>query len=368
MSAVKQPSIALVLSGGGIRAMAYHLGVLKLLAERRLLESVERISTVSGGSLLVGLIFQEGNLTWSTSQAFLSMVYPSLREKLCARSLQWGAIRQLRNPCNLRFILSRANLLARALKAEWNVTGRLIDLPTKPEWSINGTTAENGKRFRFKAMDMGDYTLGYASPGEFPLANALAVSAAFPGGFGPLALNASKFNWRKRHWDALVGTEQTVDIGYKRLHLYDGGVYDNLGLEPFFDAGRGTSKLQTACIVVSDAGAPLSPGFSFGSLNLFRLKRVADIMADQAHALRVRTFSTYLQAAGERGAFIYIGTPLTTEEVCKSAAYAASFPTTLRRLTLDEFDRLANHGYQVTAQVELKYGLVNIPALMKGVI
>jgi NTE family protein len=365
MISVNQPSIALVLSGGGIRAMVFHLGVLKLLAERCMLEAIEKISTVSGGSLLVGLIFQECNLTWPSSQVFLSAVYPSLRSKLCSRSLQWGAFRQLRNPSSVRFLLSRANLLARALKVEWCVTGKLTDLPARPEWSINGTTAENGKRFRFKAANMGDYELGYAAPGNFPLANALAVSAAFPGGFGPLTLNASNFAWRKRPWGAPVGSEQDVDIGYKRLHLYDGGVYDNLGLEPFFDAGRGKSKLTNESIVVSDAGAPLPAGFSFGALNMFRLKRVADIMADQAHALRVRTFSTYLQAAEGRGAFIYIGTPLAVGVGCNSAEYAASFPTTLRRLTLDEFDRLADHGYGVTAQVERLYGLVHCPALLK---
>lgn len=357
MGAEEQPSIALVLSGGGIRAMVFHLGVLKLLAERGMLERVTRISTVSGGSLLVGLIFQECQLAWPSSEAFLSHVYSSLRSKLCSRSLQWGALRQLRSPANLRFILSRANLLARTLSVEWGIKSKLTELPRSPEWSVNGTTAENGKRFRFKATEMGDYELGYAAPGNFPLANAIAVSAAFPGGFGPLTLDASKFIWKRRPWGAPVGSEEVVDIGYRRLHLYDGGVYDNLGLEPFFDAGRGRSKLAGECIVVSDAGAPLAPGFSFGALNMFRLKRVADIMADQAHALRVRTFATYLQAGRGRGAFIFIGMPLTSVGKCESADYAAHFPTTLRRLQLDEFDRISDHGYHVTKTVELQHGL-----------
>ncbi len=354
-----QPSIALVLSGGGIRAMVFHLGVLRLLAERGMLERVTRISTVSGGSLLVGLIFQECQLAWPSSEAFLSQVYPALRSKLCSRSLQWGAARQLLRPANLRFILSRANLLARALSVEWGITRKLTDLPRMPEWSINGTTAENGKRFRFKAAELGDYELGYAPPGNFPLANAIAVSAAFPGGFGPLTLDASKFTWKRRPWGAPEGSEQVVDIGYRRLHLYDGGVYDNLGLEPFFDAGRGRSKLSGECIVVSDAGAPLAPGFSFGAFNMFRLIRVADIMADQAHALRVRTFATYLQAERGRGAFAYIGMPLTSVGTCESAEYAARFPTTLRRLDVDEFDRIASHGYHVTKLVELQYGIAD---------
>ena len=93
MGAEEQSSIALVLSGGGIRAMVFHLGVLKLLAERDMLEHVTRISTVSGGSLLVGLMFQERQLAWPSSGVFLSDVYPSLRSKLCSRSLQWGGPR-----------------------------------------------------------------------------------------------------------------------------------------------------------------------------------------------------------------------------------------------------------------------------------
>ena len=89
------PAIALALSGGGIRAMVFHLGVLKCLAERGLLEQVARMSTVSGGSLLVGLIFQQNNLQWPSSKAFLASTFPALRLKLRSRSLQWGALRQL---------------------------------------------------------------------------------------------------------------------------------------------------------------------------------------------------------------------------------------------------------------------------------
>jgi len=355
VGATPQP-IALALSGGGIRAMVFHLGVLRFMAERSLLESTTRISSVSGGSLVVGLIFNESGLRWPNSADYLSGIYPALRTKLCARSLQWGALRQLANPLNLRFLLSRANLLSLALRDEWGIVARLADLPQAPEWSINGTTAENGKRFRFKQVDLGDYILGYAAPGNFPLATALAVSAAFPGGFGALTFDATRFDWRKRAWDAPPEHAEVVKIGYKRLHLYDGGVYDNLGLEPFFDAGRIKPKHAGHYLVVSDAGAPLPSGFSLGPLNPFRLKHVADIMSDQAHALRVRTLATYLQGAADRGAYIYIDTPVTAASPCPSALSAARFPTTLRRLNEHEFDMLAEHGYQVAKRVEREYG------------
>lgn len=344
--------ISLAFSGGGIRAMVFHLGVLRLLAERGLLENVQRISTVSGGSLLVGILIQENQLQWPTSDKFLSTLYPKLREKLCQRSLQWGAARQLLVPWNWRFLLSRANLLAAALQQEWGIVGQLGDLPSNPEWSINGTTAENGKRFRFKRTDIGDYALGYADPANFPMANAIAVSAAFPGGFGPLRLDTRRFKWMKRKWGDPIGSEESVELDFKTLHLYDGGVYDNLGLEPFFDSGRGVSKQPDSYILVSDAGAPLPIGFSLMALNPFRLKRVADIIADQSHALRVRAFHNYLQQGEKRGALLFIGTPVEGALACRAAAFASGFATTLRRINLSEFDQIADHGYRVAKQME----------------
>lgn len=352
--------IALALSGGGIRAMAFHLGVLKFLAERSLLEEVHRVSTVSGGSLLIGLLLKETGMRWPSSEEFVTTALPQLKEKLCKRSLQWGAARQLLNPVNWRFIRSRANLLGLALRKEWNIDSLLSDLPSTPEWSINGTTAENGKRFRFKRDDLGDYTLGYAAGISFRLADALAVSAAFPGGFGPLRIDAKRFAWRKRPWDAPPGTEKVVPAAFDALHLYDGGVYDNLGLEPFFDSGKCNTKHSDSYIIVSDAGSPLPSGFSFRKLDPRRLKHIADIMSDQSHALRVRSFANYLQQSPNRGAFIFINMPINGPD--SSTTFASKFPTTLRKLRYVDFDRLVGHGYKVAIQVERQYGCCRRPS------
>ena len=351
-SAQSNQRIALVLSGGGVRAMVFHLGVLRHLAECGAIEQVHKISSVSGGSLLVGLILQSAGMNWPSSAEFLSVIYPVLRSKLCGSSLQWAAAKQLLNPLNWRFALSRANILALALYKHWGVTAKLTDLPSMPEWSINGTTAETGRRFRFKPDSIGDYQLGYAHPGEFPLANALAVSAAFPGGLGPLTLAASQFAWKKRPaWESGPEFAQPVNIGFHRLHLYDGGVYDNLGLEPFFDAGNGAPKHNGIFILLSDAGAPLAKGFSHGALSPWRLKRVADIMSEQGRALRVRTFVSYLQRTSDAGAYIYIGVPNAEGESSESRQHPAYFATNLSRLSYGDFDRLADHGYQVSAAV-----------------
>jgi predicted acylesterase/phospholipase RssA len=48
----ERESLAVALSGGGSRAMAFHLGCLRALHQAGLLERVTIISSVSGGSVL----------------------------------------------------------------------------------------------------------------------------------------------------------------------------------------------------------------------------------------------------------------------------------------------------------------------------
>ena len=49
--------IGISLSGGGMRAIVFHYGVLNRLAKEGLLDKVKFISTVSGGTLIIGLIY-----------------------------------------------------------------------------------------------------------------------------------------------------------------------------------------------------------------------------------------------------------------------------------------------------------------------
>src|ERR1700749_1691109 len=48
--------LALCLSGGGYRAMLFHVGVLWRLNETRQLPKLDRISSVSGGSITAGVL------------------------------------------------------------------------------------------------------------------------------------------------------------------------------------------------------------------------------------------------------------------------------------------------------------------------
>lgn len=352
---IGQLEIALALSGGGARAMAFHLGVLRYLAEQGMLERVSRVSTVSGGSLLVGLIFNQCNMNWPSSAGFVEQVYEPLRTQMSRRSLAFDAICKLLLPQNWRYVLSRANLIAKSLRG-WGVTQCLKDLPTHPEWSINGTTAETGRRFRFKRDSIGDWKSGYAPGGEFALSSAMAVSAAFPGLIGPLSIKTGAFSWmRRKEWDAGKPAEP-VTLPHKNLHLYDGGVYDNLGLEPYFDVGKQQPKIAGTVIYVSDAGAPLAGGRA-PFFSLFRAKRLADIMSEQSRTLRVRSFVSYLEGSGSAGAYTYIGTKIRGGDQA-NATFVRDFPTNLSRMKVDVFDAIAGHGYAVAEDIERQYGLL----------
>jgi len=362
-------ALELALSGGGVRAMAFHAGVLRFLAEHTLLERVRHISSVSGGSLLVGLIFQKAGMRWPNSADYLATILPDVRDELTNRNLQSAALGRLLLPWNWRFLTSRANVIAQAIQASWGVRATLSDLPPTPIWSINGTTAETGRRFRFKSNGCGDYQLGYADASAFPLAHAMAVSAAFPGAIGPLAIKCNRYEWRKRpHWDAPKEEEQSIQLPFRRLHLYDGGLYDNLGLEPLFDAGLQQAKTPGGTIVVSDAGAPLTMGFNTGSFNPRRLKRWLDLVTEQQRALRVRSFVNALRN-GLPGAYLQIGSSAIDqlEKVSHSAGReqpwlggsearsAAACVTSLGQQPVATFDLLSRHGYETALWNHLAY-------------
>jgi NTE family protein len=80
--------IALALSGGGFRATVFHLGVLARLAEAGLLENITHLSTVSGGSLCLGLVYALNDYQWPSSSDFIDKVLPGARCLLITINMQ----------------------------------------------------------------------------------------------------------------------------------------------------------------------------------------------------------------------------------------------------------------------------------------
>lgn len=354
--------IALALSGGGVRAAVFHLGVLARLAQDELLEAVTFISTVSGGSMVTGLVYTLSGNGWPSSADFTSVVLPEARYRLTHTSIQRDyAVRCLCKPWLL--LQGRAKVVSESMQHCWGMTGLLKDVVREPRWIINATTYESGKNWRFMPQRMGDYVLGYVADPAIPLADAVAASAAFPGLIGPLVLHTSDFSWS--HFDDRTPQLKPAAPSMPRLHLWDGGVYDNLGVEALFKP-KGTAtpfRDEYNFLIISDASAslPVTP-----SVLLQRPKRLVDIAVDQVRSLRSRSLIDHFAKSPNSGVYLRIGRSTTyllrqarvvesdiemAVNECLSeqdAEAAGALRTHLQQLSEQVFDQLFRHGWEVT--------------------
>ena len=359
--AVNDLKIGIALSGGGVRAAVFHLGVLGRLAEDGLLEKITRISTVSGGTLVTGLIYSIAGNKWPTSGFYLNKCLVRTRHYLTRTDIQRGALFSGGfRPKDL--IHRRAKLISRSMQDCWGISGSLNDIPLEPRWVLNATTYESGKNWRFiPQRRMGDYVVNYVEKPCIPLTDAMAASAAYPSLIGPLVLNTKKFSWFKFEGGKQIPTQPR----FKRLHLWDGGVYDNLGAEALFKI-QDNDKYQDDFnfLVVSDA----SNAIETRKHPIWFWKRAYRLMIvamDQVRSLRARTLNNYFETHNSSGVYLKIGNTGRTilaavgiekesiDELTKNslslkdAEAAEEFKTTLRKLTKAEYDLLYRHGWEV---------------------
>jgi NTE family protein len=301
-----KPPIYLALSGGGTRAMAFHIGVLKLLAENEALERVEEISSVSGGTLLIGLMLRTNDYRWPSSKRFLEQVYPILVERLCDQALEFKLFPQRFLNIDYPWEKKPSHWLAKAISSIWDIDILWGDLPKGPKWIVNTTSAETGKRFYFSGKWLNCYQIGKTNAEKYRLVDIMAASAAVPGLIGPWVMPVIEEEWKRAGKDALEGDHL---LGrYSKLHLYDGGLYDNLGLEQFVSVGSGVKKpYRDGVVVVSDASKPFEKAFERGSFNPRRLEDLINIPLDQTRALRVRDFQSHLRDFPGSGAHVRLG-------------------------------------------------------------
>ena len=356
--------LGLALSGGGYRAAAFHVGVLRRLAEDDLLERVSVISTVSGGSLIVAALFAASG-GWPSSMAYRDDVHHRLQALLTSTDLL--SLRALGVSGVLRFngrILSnRADILSSRVESEWGVSAKLQDLPESPLWWINTTCLETGKNWRFAKRHMGDWTFGrnYAPP--FKVAEAAAASAAVPYAIGALRLILPEGGWYRTD----PATREPIGIQSPprgSVRLWDGGAYENLGLEALY---KPSGLRDCDVLICSDASGPL-PAYQWSTpIDLIRGRlwspRLFDVASDQIRALRSRFLVRDLENEAIEGALLRLGNStrsldLKTSGLRAPAVYddylsdedadlAAREPTGLTRLTPASFERVARNGWEV---------------------
>jgi NTE family protein len=346
----RRVGLALCLSGGGYRAAIYHLGAMLRLHECGLLRRVERISSVSGGSIVAAwyasAIIRQGAgrnavaySNWCDALDFRAVVLEPFRA-IAATDIRTGPVLK---SLLLNFVWPRfgAPQLARSY-ARLITPAPLSALPDAPNFVFCATDLTFGVNFELSKQRVGDYQAGYLQPddvdgrkpGDYPIALAVAASSCFPPVFGPLRLDTRGLHFTHGAYD---GPDR--DALRAAIDLSDGGVYDNLATEPVIK--------HADEILVSDGGAPFP--FRAGGRVLSRLLRYTAVIGNQAVALRKRLFHEMRDARGLRGTLWSIGRAGRTGTFGYSdqlvASTLARVRTDLDRFTDAEFEVLVNHGY-----------------------
>lgn len=355
---MKTKCIGLALSGGSYRALVFHLGVLARLACDNLLEEVSFVSTVSGGSLGTALIYAANDFQWPSSQTYLSKVVPEIRQFLSDHSLVREVRSQLlRKPS--AWLRRGGNKLSHVLSTSWGITPSIQRIADHPRWIINATTYETRKNWRYMSRRMGDPDFGYVMNPDIPLAEAVAASAAHPM-IGPIMIDTSPFHWVGYVKGSRTETHSIIPP-YRKLLLWDGGLYDNLGTEALMKPG---SHLRRGIdfLIVSDASTPMSvPKYWLGYPSL---RRMTDIMANQVQSLRTRIIMDFLMNEPMKGRYIKLGNhadyilnnakkerdiiSLSSQTLSdKQIEPVRQIRTEDTRMPIDKFDLVFRHGFEV---------------------
>jgi len=334
-----EPGTALCLSGGGYRAMVFHVGVLWRLYEANLLQDIKRISSVSGGSITSAVL----GLNWSklsfdsanVRKDFVQHVAAPVRE-LASRTIDAESV--------IGGILlpgSISDKITRHYRNHLFGNATLQDLPDEPRFVINATNVQSTVLWRFMKPYMRDYRVGEVKKPSVELAVAVAASSAFPPVLSPLTLRVDPNSFTPDTGKDLQRKPYTSEV-----NLTDGGVYDNLGLE--------TAYKRYKTILVSDAGgatkAEEEPKHDWARHSY----RVLNIIDSQVRSLRKRQLMHAFSSKEREGAYWGIRTDIASYKdsdalpcpLARTMELAAT-PTRLKRLPDERQDRLINWGYAV---------------------
>ena len=278
--------IGLALSGGGVRAAAFHLGVLSKLHEMGILQKVDIISSVSGGSLIAAKYGLDGLEDFSTFEKEMkSLLHKSIEFKTLRSMRFWIAV--------LIPFYTRTDALARAFDKLYFSKRTLSDLPTNPELIINATNVNTGKNWKFKRDEMGDYiTARTKKVDDFKISRAVTASCAAPPLIYPLRLSV------KRYYDK-------TSYNAKIISLADGGLYDNQGTHSLLPTGN--AKNRCTHIICSDAAFPFNKNKRWvWSFTPYATLRYIDILMVQIRNLQFRNLVYGQHAESVSSAFFAI--------------------------------------------------------------
>ena len=245
-------TIGLAFSGGGTRASALSYGVLETLRddnirvsgiERRLLDEVDVISSVSGGSF-----------TAAYYGLFGDRIFEDFEEKFLTANVQGHLKGDLFKPW-VWMTIGSPNYGRSELAADYydeilfeNKTYADIQASGGPLIQINASEFTLGMQFSFT---QNQFDILCSDLSTFPVSRAVAASSAVPGLFSDVTIDnyAGSCDYKMPVWGkkALNDPDTTSRRYYLArkyeqyldseklpyIHLFDGGLTDNLGIQPF---------------------------------------------------------------------------------------------------------------------------------------
>jgi len=328
--------VVLAFSGGGVRSAAFAYGVLEKFRDtrvvidgkqRRLLDEVDVITSVSGGSF-----------TAAYYGLFGDRIFSDFKPDFLLRDTQVELYKLFANPLNLARLASgeynRSDLAAQWYDQALFESRKFSDLSlgNLPFVIINASDLNNGVTFSFIQQQF-DFLC--SSMSDYPVANAVMASANVPAAFATIGLrNYQDCPQRHIAWvDEALDKDSPLDrrFGVARamsryqnpasmpyVRLVDGGVTDNLGVR-----GSMMSPVAQYGNVSDMAGA-------FTTQQLAKVRRVLVIVAN------AQVYSEYKWS--QRG-----------KEPNAISATRAAFDASLGILNT-ETASLAKQGFQMWAQ------------------
>ncbi len=340
-----EDGIGICLSGGGYRAMLFHLGAVWRLYEAGILADAKRISSVSGGSITAGqlalawnqLSFEPGKI----AEDFVPAVVEPIRALAGTTIDGWAIGGGILLPGSI------SDYIIGSYRKHLYGDKTLQDFPDYPRFVINATSLQSGALCRFSKPYMRDYRIGEIKHPKLSVATAVAASSAFPPVLSPCTIDVNPD-------DFTPGSGQDLQHGsyIEELVLTDGGVYDNLGLETVW------KRYKT--VFVSDGGGKMQADEDPEHDWVRQSKRVLDVIDNQVRSLRKRQLIDSMKGGTRQGTYWGIRTniadyrlPASGENAALPAPIAnstdlAEVPTRLKRMPDLLQERLINWGYAVS--------------------
>jgi predicted acylesterase/phospholipase RssA len=201
--------VGIAISGGGSRSANFSAACMFQLQRIGVLQHVDYISTVSGGSITGAYYCASSDDMWNPGEVQKRFTHPFATDLLVQTLMPWNIIGMTVSH------LDRSDLLANTFRNNlFTRKGKELkfrDLrPDRPRLIINATDLQSGRPFQFSNEMFDQINSDLA---DYPLAYAVAASSSVPVLLHHVTLRDHSTTYKQ----------------YR--HLVDGGVTDNLGIQ-----------------------------------------------------------------------------------------------------------------------------------------